>query len=222
MRAQKKDWTEPILTCWNCWIAVSTGDRMGVMEVLGLSELRPITFAEAEELIDSVVHSGRDDPHRLSQVVVTPEVDGWTLVVGPWCDPCDSERHENVLASCLALSARYGKAQAYYFGEQGDGSAWLLTEDGSVIRRYAATCEPGDALLALGDPLPQEEARRLGLGLPVDLEAASSEEIEEWTYEAFDLAPDIATAYGVSTLSLTRETTVRGNGVLALTPDAPG
>ncbi|MGJ6962939.1 hypothetical protein ACSDR0_13610 [Streptosporangium sp. G11] len=192
------------------------------MEVLGLSSPRPITFAEARKVIDADAHGDPDDRPHLSRVFVTPEVDGWTLVIGAWCDPRDSERHEDVLRSCKALSARYGRAQAYYYGEQGDGSAWLVAERGSVVRRYAATGEADDELLTLGDPLPQEQARRLELGLPAegDLRTASGEQIEEWTWSAFHLAPEIAAAYGVSPFTLTRETKVRGTGVLALTSDA--
>lgn len=93
------------------------------MEVLGLSSPRPITFSEAQEVIDADAHGDSDDRHHLSQVFVAPEVNGWTLVIGAWCDPCGSERHEDVLTLCKVLSARYGKAQAYYYGEQGDGSA---------------------------------------------------------------------------------------------------
>ncbi len=217
-----KDWPEPVSTCWNHWIAIPTGDQAGVMEVLGLSSPRPITFTEAQEVIDTDAHGDLDDRRHLSRVFVTPEVDGWTLVIGAWCDPCDSERQEDVLRLCEALSARYGRAQAYYYGAQGDGSAWLVAEHGSVVRRYAATGELDDALLTLGEPLPQERARRSELGLPADgdLQAASSEQIEEWTWAAFHLAPEIAAAYGVSPFTLTRETEVRGTGVLALTPDA--
>ncbi|MEU4536208.1 hypothetical protein AB0G15_15225 [Streptosporangium sp. NPDC023825] len=222
MRAEVKDWPEPVSTCWNHWIAVPTGDQAGVMEVLGLSSPRPITFAEAQEVIDADAHGDADDRHHLSRVFVTPEVDGWTLVIGAWCDPCGSERHEDVLRLYKALSARYGRAQAYYYGERGDGSAWLVAERGNVVRRYAATGEADDERLTLGDPLPQEKERRLELGLPAvgDLRTASGEQVEEWRWSAFHLAPEIAAAYGVSSFTLTRETKVRGTGVLALTSDA--
>lgn len=125
---------------------------------------------------------------------MSPEVDGWTLVVGPWCDPCDSTRSEEVLRLCGELSARYGRAQAYYYGMQGDGSAWLVAERGTVLRRYSETGEGEDALLILGEPLPFERARRKELGLsPTWDEATESEDDQdEWKWAAFDLAPEIA------------------------------
>ncbi|MFI6394865.1 hypothetical protein [Nonomuraea sp. NPDC050540] len=211
MRTEQEDRPEPVWSCWNYWIAVPTGDQAGVMETLGLTESRPMTFAQAREMIDTAVHGGLDH-----QVYVSPEVDGRTLVIGPWCDPCDDERHEGVLRSCLALSARYARCQAYYFGEQGDGSAWLVAEHGSLVRRYAAT---DDDLPALGDPLPRERARLLRLGLPADLATASAEDLDEWAVEAVWLAPEIAASYGVTPHTLTEDTVVRGTGKLALTPD---
>ncbi|MFF3437553.1 hypothetical protein [Streptosporangium sp. NPDC002721] len=90
---------------------------------MGLSSPRPITLAEAREVIDSDAHGDSGDRLHLSRVFVTPEVDGWPLGIGAWCDPRAGDRHEDVLRSCKALSARYGRAQAYYYGERGDGSA---------------------------------------------------------------------------------------------------
>jgi hypothetical protein len=222
MQGELKDWPESIWTCWNYWIAVPTGDQTGVMEILGLSPLRPITFTEAQEVIDTDGHNESDNLEHLARVFVIPEVDGCILILGTWCDPYDNERREDVLQLCKALSARYGAAQAYYYGAQRDGSAWLVAEHGIVVRRYATTGDPNDELLTLGDPLPLEQARRPELGLPTggDLRTASSEQIQEWKWVAFELAPEIAAAYGASPFTLTRKTQVRGTGMLALTPYA--
>jgi hypothetical protein len=216
MPGETKDRPMPIWTCWNHWLAISTGDQAGVMQILDLSRAEPATFAQAQEAIDDDVHDGHGRP----RVFVTPEVDGWTLVFGAWCDPYDDRRREDVLRLCRELSARYGRAQAYYFGAQGDGSTWLVTENGTVLRRYSAVAGD-DELLTLGDPLPQERAAwRELLNHPAgwDLAGASDEEVEEWRSEAFYLAPEIAAAHGVSPLALSADTQVRGVGVLALAP----
>ncbi|MGW0483958.1 hypothetical protein [Nonomuraea sp. NPDC003214] len=193
------------------------------MAILGLSSPRPVTFAEAREVIDADGHGEPGDREHLSRVFVSPEVDGWTLVMGAWCDPC-GERHAEVLRSCQELSDRYGAAQAYYFGAQDDGSAWLVAENGQVIRRYAATGEPDDASLTLGTPLPCERVKLRELGLPADgdLRAASAEQVEEWTVAAFELAPEVAAAFGVTPFTLGGDTKVRGTGLLAVTPGGAG
>ncbi|MCX5107727.1 hypothetical protein OOK13_04140 [Streptomyces sp. NBC_00378] len=121
---------------------------------------------------------------------------------------------------CTRLSARYGKAQAYCYGAQGDGSAWLVAERGTVLRRYCETGEGEDELLTPGEPLPFERARRAELGLNPEWDWAqeSDEDEEDWRTAAFDLAPEPARALGVSPLDIGPDTRARGTGVVALTP----
>ncbi|MEU6325516.1 hypothetical protein [Streptomyces sp. NPDC047009] len=100
-----------------------------------------VTFAEAEAIIDEDGHGETDgNPDGLARVYVSPEVDGWTLVIGWWCDPCDGERSDEVLRLCTELSARYGRAQAYYYG------ARATVRPGSSLRGVpccGGTAQPG-------------------------------------------------------------------------------
>ncbi|MFE2664285.1 HEAT repeat domain-containing protein [Streptomyces mirabilis] len=216
------DRPEGMWACWNHWIAVPGGDQAGIVQMLGLVDPRPVTFALGNDIVDADGHGcGQDEPHDgYERVFVTPELDGWTLVLGAWCDPCGKERSEDVLRLCTELSARYGRAHAYYYGGQGDGSAWLVAEQGTVIRRYCETGEGEDELLTLGEPLPYERARRVELGLRPDWDPAeeSQDDEEEWRWTAHDLARDIARFFGVSPLDISADTPSRGTGVVALTP----
>ncbi|MYW48954.1 hypothetical protein GT346_38020 [Streptomyces sp. SID161] len=190
------------------------------METMGLVRSRPVTFTEAEEIIEEDGHGGAEgNPDGRARVYVSPELDGWTLVIGPWCNPCDVERSDDVLHLCRELSARYGQAQAYYYGAQGDGSAWLVAQDGVLLRRYCETGDGENAYLTLGEPLPIERAHREQLGLAADWDEAteSDEDEDEWKCAAFELAPQIAAALGVSPLELTPDTRAVGTGVIALT-----
>ncbi|MFJ7136296.1 hypothetical protein [Streptomyces fungicidicus] len=187
------------------------------MSILRLTDPAPVSFSSAQEAIDANSHNAADG---FTRVYVSPELDGWTLVVGRWCDPCDRKRSDSVLRMCEELSARYGQAHAYYYGAQGTGSAWLIAERGTAVRRYCETDEAEDHYLTLGEPLPYERHRRQELGLSPDWDAAteSQEDEDEWAWVANDLAPEIAAVLGVSPLTLTAETTVSGTGVLARTP----
>ncbi|MFV0134937.1 hypothetical protein ACLGIH_17165 [Streptomyces sp. HMX87] len=207
----------PFLTCWLHWMAVPTADQPGVMSVLGLTDPVPVSFSCAEEAVAEDSHSGTE---RLGRVYVSPELDGWTLVIGRWCDPCGSERSDDVLRMCQELSARYGQAQAYCYGAQGTGSAWLVTEHGAVVRRYCETGEGEDHCLTLGEPLPIERSRREALGLATSWDAATETEAdeEEWAMETMHMAPDIATELSISPLALTAETSTSGIGLLVRTP----
>lgn len=207
--------------CWNHWIAVPSGDQAGIISILGLTDPRPVTFALGNDIVDSDGHDAEQGSHgRFTRVFVTPELDGWTFVLGAWCDPCDAERSEDVLRLCTRLSSRYGRAEAYYYGAQGDGSAWLVTEHGKVLRRYSETGDGEDHLLTLGDPLTFEQKRREELGLQPVWDAAleSEDDADEWQWAAFELAPQIAQRLGTSPLHINSETTSRGVGVIALTP----
>ena len=216
------DRPEPLWACWNHWMAVPSGDQAGIMRTLGLTDPRPVTFALGNDIVDADGHGCDTDEHTgYERVFVTPELDGWTLVLGAWCDPCGQERREDVLRLCTELSARYGRAHAYYYGGQGDGSAWLVAEHGTVIRRYCETGEGEDELLTLGDPLPYERTRRTELGLRPDWDPAqeSEDDEDEWRWTAHDLAPDIARSLrAASPLDLAAGTPSRGTGVIALTP----
>ncbi len=214
------DRPEALWGCWNHWIAVPGGDQAGIIKALGLVDPRPVTFALGNDIVDADGH-GRDpdDGSGYARVFVTPELDGWTLVLGAWCDPCGEERSADVLRLCGELSRRYGQAQAYYYGGRGDGSAWLVAERGAVLRRYRRTGEEDDELLTLGAPLPYERDRRTELGLPPERHpGASDEDEEEWQDTAHDLAPELAAALSVNPLAIGPDTPSHGVGVVALTP----
>lgn len=187
------------------------------MSLLGLTAPVPVSFGEAEEAVDEDSHSGTE---RTGRVYVSPALDGWTLAIGRWCDPCDIERSDDVLRMCEALSASYGRAQAYYYGAQGDGSAWLIAEQGMVVRRYCETGDGEDHYLTLGEPLPYERSCREALGLTTTWDAAteSEEDEDEWAMETMHMAPEIAAELGISPLSLTADIPFSGTGLLARTP----
>lgn len=153
------------------------------METTGLVPSRPVTFAEAEEIIDDDGHGesesnesknnesknnesesneSESNPDGMSRVYVSPALDGWTWIIGPWCDPCDARRSDDVMRLCQDLSVRHGQPQAYYYGLQGDGSAWLVAQYGIVLRRY---CESGgeaeEAHLTLGEVVATQLSMRV-------------------------------------------------------------
>jgi hypothetical protein len=219
-----RDRPQPLTACWLYWMAVRGGDQQGIMRLLGLTAPRLVTFELGDEIVDFDGHCSADEGlgSPIGRVLVTPELDGWTLVAGAWCDPCDAERGEDVLRQCTELSACYGSAQAYYFGAQNDGSAWLVAENGVVVRRYKEAGEADDWQWTLGEPLDCERAWRAELGLPPTWDDAArddpdNEAEDEWKSEAFGLAPRIAAALSIDPLTIGPETPMRGTPLIALT-----
>jgi HEAT repeat protein len=197
----------PISCCFLSWIAVETSDQSRVMDFFDLTPSWPATFSLGIAAADSDGHGHDDEFGHLARVFVTPPLDGWTLLVGPWCDPADNERLEDVLELCVCASAEFGKAQAYWFGAQGDGSAWLIAESGTLIRRASNIDEALDEAVALGVPLPSEA------------EVLAAEEDEDFRRSAlFDFAPSLAGQLSIDPFALSTATAWNGHGWLALTP----
>ncbi|MGW6831835.1 HEAT repeat domain-containing protein [Streptomyces sp. NPDC054949] len=215
------DTPAPLSCCFLSWIAVPTGDQAGVMGMLGLSQPRPAPFSVGMFAADIDSHGGLDaDPLDVyRRVFVTPELAGWTLVVGSWCDPSATERQNEILEACERLSARFGRAQAYWWSASQDGSAVLIAEAGVVVRRFGYF--PGEDVqhLELGEPLAYEQQRRAALGLPALIadRVDTDKDADEWTCELLDLAPNLAGALGLNPLSIDASTPTRGTGKLALT-----
>ena len=69
-------------------------------------------------------------------------------------------------ANCATITKRLsrecGEAHAFYFGAQGDGSAWLVLRDGVVVRRFSSL----DPEQSTGEPLPIEQDWLLANGVP--------------------------------------------------------
>jgi hypothetical protein len=203
--------------CWNSWLCVSTGDQSGVMALLGLTAPRPATWELANSVILGATHG--DDA---GFVFVSPEVNGWTAVIGPWCDPDDDDRHEEVRVLVERLSDAYGEAHAFTWGNYDEGSAWLIARRGRTVRRYSQR----SAAMALGEPLPieREHLDRLGIpGAPEDHHETDDDAIDEAMSDfLFDCsATHVAGALSLDTVwGMPTDAVVSGRGLLARVPGA--
>ena len=155
-----------IRACWLSWLAVETSDQAALVTGLRLTGVREISWADGVGLIDEVAHSGDG---RFSTVVVTPVIHGWTLVIGAWCGLPYLKNVAPVTGLCVDLSARFGRAQAFFHSEQSDGEAWLIAENGAVIRRWIDEYPE----LAMGEPVGVERRLLDAVGIsgkPEDLD----------------------------------------------------
>ncbi|MER6678567.1 hypothetical protein [Streptomyces sp. NPDC000983] len=169
------DSTPLIRACWLSWLAVATVDRAELMKILGLMDAREITWADGVELIDEVAH---DEEEPFSTVVVTPPLQGWTLIVGPYFGLPFPQQTAHVTDLCQKLSAHFGKAQLFFHSEQNDGEAWLIAERGRILRRWISEYPE----LALGEPFGVERLLLDAYGItgkPEDL-APDSDLAGDW------------------------------------------
>lgn len=154
---QRTDQPAPVVSCWTYWWCIRSSEQNDVMTELGLTERRPVTYPLANSIMDILEHH-----HRESRLVyIGPSVNGWTPVAGPRCNVF-GEDQSDARATVQRLSARFGETHAFYFGAQGDGSAWLIARDGTVIRCFS-TVNPDQTT---GEPLPVERDWMTQHGIP--------------------------------------------------------
>lgn len=207
---------EPFLNvslCWDAWMCVRGGDQRGIMSAAGLTPVRPATFA----LATSVVSDRLDDPDGL--VFVTPELNGWTVVAGRWCDPSNDERGEEVRLLVEKLSSEYGEAHAYFITEYSEYSTWLVAKNGQTIRRYSEE----SAASAIGRPLPVERRNLDALGISGSPEEMHGNEEMDEAFLEFSgtcTARTVAAEMSVDIVGGVRrsDSLARGTGMLARIP----
>lgn len=158
---------------------------------------------------------------------VTPELNGWTVVAGGWCDPSDDDRGEDVRLLVEKVSKQYGEAHAYCISEYSEYSAWLIAKDGRTVRRYSEETPA----LAIGLPLPVERRHLDALGVSVSPEEmhtkvesdpAMDEAFCEFSYACN--ARTVAAELSIDIVGGVRRSisVVRGTGMLARRSDASG
>jgi len=197
----------PVMSCWTYWWAVRSNDQGAVVTALGLTDVRPVTYTLAACVIDILEH---DDEVEQGLVYVGPSIDGWVPLVGPWCDAF-SDRAGEVRAIIADLSRQFGEVHAFYFGAQGDGSAWHVVRDGVTVRSF----DSEDLDTSFGDPLPIEREWMAARGL--------DGKPEEHPDEVWDItaANEVAAAISLDVGWHHPATTdVRGMPILASVPGA--
>ncbi|MEU7751174.1 hypothetical protein [Micromonospora sp. NPDC049171] len=169
--------------CFNAWLAVRGGDQQDIMRVLGLARSAPTTYELGETLVAHLGHGGPDDSRTWRHVLISPLLNGWTVVYGPSCDPDDEPQVEGWVRE---LSSRHGDAQAYFYGSQGDGDAWLVGSRGQIVRRYSSN-KPETST---GEPLPVEQRALARLGLSGPPERLDTDVL--WDFVTECGAPQVA------------------------------
>jgi hypothetical protein len=188
------------------WFAIPTEDSAKVIRALGLKD--PIR-ANWESGVGAVYSD-------ISQVFVTPPVEGWTLVLGLGLPSFDTpERNQEFLTFIDRIAASY--RAFYYFGTHRvvDFHGWVKVAGGKIERAYAYLGERGETLYESGRKTPDEIA--LGFAF---FDERSPEAASQGYYERKDLrfpneqdVMKISAAWAISTQTLDKRTE-KGTGYL--------
>ncbi|MER8037995.1 hypothetical protein [Streptomyces hydrogenans] len=138
------------------WMAVPAASYEGLFTALDLHDRRPVTCAAGEAAVEGreiqVPDAGEADGTKsVGRVFITPELDGWRLVFGPF-DLLVGDFWDGMVETVERVSAHCGQAQFFFLDDAGGSDVWLVAENGGVVRQFAAESEPEWE----GDPLPWE------------------------------------------------------------------
>ncbi|MEU7116069.1 hypothetical protein [Streptomyces sp. NPDC046182] len=146
----------PDATLSGWWMAVPGATYEGVFEALGLHDREPVTVSagvEASEAREIPVPGPDGAGRTVGRAFITPEVNGWRLVFGPF-DLLVGDPWDGMVETVERLSLHCGQAQFFFLDDAGGSDVWLVAQDGRVIRQYVAEGDPEWE----GDPLPWETA----------------------------------------------------------------
>jgi hypothetical protein len=156
------------------WLAVR-GEPDAVIEALELHDTRKLSWTEGLRVVHILAH-----PQPQIRVLVSPQILGWTFVVG-WALPqIDVHPHENkrkfeaFTSFIVALGNRFDDVQFFASHRVVDYHAWARVTGGTIVRVFSYVGESGEVLTNIG--VQTEEERVLGLA---DLEELSAEEATE-------------------------------------------
>ncbi|WP_345016620.1 hypothetical protein [Streptomyces shaanxiensis] len=204
----------PSSTLSGWWMAVPGASYEGVFEALGLHDRRPVTVAAGIQAAEGreIRVPGPDGGGRtVGRAFVTPELDGWRLVFGPFDLLVVGDPWDGMIETVERVSVHCGQAQLFFLDDAGGSDVWMVAENGRVIRRYAAESDPEWE----GDPLPWET-------LAAD-DPDFDPEYDEAPSNAGTTGARSACGYlSVDPGEVGPDTEVRGHGWLALTEPGVG
>lgn len=189
------------------WFAIPTPDSTKVIDAFGFKDVTRANWASGVQAVYG----------DLTQVYITPPVEGWTLVLGLGLPSFDNdERTREFLAFIEKVAASF--PEFYYFGTHRvvDFHGWVKAADGKIQRAYAYLGERGETLYESGKKTPEEIA--LGFAF---FDERSPEAASESYYDRKDLrfpgeedVMKLSAAWTINTQTLDKRTE-KGTGYLA-------
>jgi hypothetical protein len=198
------------------WLAIRGGDVCTVARVLDLSEPVSVRWLQGLHAVQNDYWDFEADiSSQLSRLFLTPELDGWLLVIGGWVGGtrkrtkgATEEGPRGVAERCRILSSLYGSAHAFTTQGRMDYYSWTLTEGGTLKRLFVWDGKP-----VIDEGVPSDTETKLILADKEEFLADATFDAEDWT-PGEPLVMALAAAFSLDIDSLGPSTRLEGNGYL--------
>lgn len=180
------------------WIAVKTGNKERIVEILGLKNIQSSNWK-------SGIEAAYDN-----RVFITPQIGQWTLAVGiKLLNNNDLENINELEKTINKLSAEFGEAQSFGTHRIVEYHHWMKSVNGEITRVYSYSGESGENIKVSGELTDPE----IGLNLFNSLsnEAKSDEywNCENLGYADEELVMKISGNWSVNPTKLTERKDVK-------------
>ena len=168
------------------WLAVKQAKSVDVASFLKIKNLRSASWVDG---VEAAYNSGAD------VVFVTPQVNGWVLVVSLWAMGAGDRRSAEAIGQLLGqLSSKFGEAQGFATHRVIEYHHWMLATNGHLQRSFAYIGESGEVLVNSGALTDSERKLRF-----------ISKPAEQWNPTEEDVMT-VATGWSIAPTSLTTKT----------------
>lgn len=133
-----------------CWLAIKNASSVELVKDLEIINPAPAGWQQG---IETVYKDSQQDTMK-NTVYLTPEIEGWTLIVSYSLPTPEPETAQILLELLEYLSSKYGIACSYGTNSVSEYHHWIKYTSGKLIRAFA-TAE-GSILLDEGEVTPEE------------------------------------------------------------------
>ncbi len=174
------------------WIAVKTGNKQRVAEILGLQNIQPSNWK-------SGIETAYDDG-----VYITPQIGQWTLAVGVKLAHNNDLENINKLEKIInQLSTEFGEAQSFGTHRVTEYHHWMKSINGKISRVYSYIGERGENIKVFGELTKPEMGLNLFNSLSEEAKSESYWDREDLVYADEELVMKIAESWSVNPTRLT-------------------
>lgn len=183
----------------NKWMAIKSNDKKKVAEFLGLKNIEKSNWKEG-------VSFGYKNG-----IFVTPEINGWILVLGLDVSDLETESTKKLLKN---VSKQFGECQIFLTHRVVDYHFWGLAKDGNIERLYSFIGESGENLIIEGKPTEIEKQYNF-----VNTFSEESKKENYWKRKDLDFpyedsVMEIAEAWSINPTKIEDYQNVKGIGLI--------
>jgi hypothetical protein len=181
------------------WLAIKSTDKNKVAKFLKLKNIQESNWEYG-------VNFGYE-----KGVFVTPEIDGWILVLGIEIFDLETDATREFL---IRMSTEFGEVQIFLTHRVVEYHFWGLAKEGEIERLYAYIGDSGENLIIEGEPTKVEKKYNFINTLSKEAESDEYWEREDLEFPNEEIVMEIAEAWSINPTKIETMQNIEGIGLI--------